>query len=128
MAGKIKKLVDWNHLNTLCRYDASLNVCAQTLGMSHDSLEKQIKKEHGCTFGEYKSRQLDFTILKLKEKMISKAANGDNTCLIFSLKNLARWSDRVEHGFDEDKGAVVLKYSLANEKSKRAGDDSESGS
>lgn len=123
-----KPEIDWNHLNTLCRYDASLAVVSNTFGLSHDTIERQIRRKFNKTFAEYKSEQLDYTVLKLKEKMIMKAMNGDNTCLIFSLKNLAKWSDRVEHGFDEDKGAVVLKYSLANEKSKRAGDDSESGS
>jgi hypothetical protein len=41
------------------------------------------------------------------------AIEKDNvTMLIFCLKNLCGWSDKIEHGFDKDKKTILLKYNL----------------
>lgn len=112
MAGKKRIDINWDKLEGMLIFDASLYVCADTLGCSHDTLERKVKQKFGQSFGEYKARMVDRTALKLKHKMITKALAGDNTCLIFSLKNLSNWCDKVEHGFDKDKQQILLKYSL----------------
>lgn len=123
MANRRTPEINWEKLQTLCRYDASINVCAQELDISHDTLERKIKAKYGLKFSEYKDQQLQYTVLKLKQKMLSKAFDGDNTCLIFSLKNLGKWTDRVEHGFGKDQQSIILKYSLDKPKASHSTGD-----
>jgi hypothetical protein len=105
--------IDWGKLDGLLFYDAPLHLCADELGVSHDCLEGRIKSEKGMTFGEYKKMKLAKTAIRLKQKMIQKALAGDNTCLIFTLKNIGDWADRVETvGTDDQTKTVVLKYKL----------------
>jgi len=94
MATKIE--IDWSKLEGLVSVDACLPACAQLLGCSEDTIERRIKESYNCTFAEYKSKHLKATVVKLKNKMISKALKGDNVCLIFALKNLSDWQDKPE--------------------------------
>jgi len=112
MAGKPAHEIDWSKLDGMLVFDASVNVCADILGVSHDTLERHVKREKGMTFGEYKAIKVQQTVLRLKQTMIKKALGGDNTCMIFALKNMSTWSDKVEHSFDKDKKTILLKYSL----------------
>jgi hypothetical protein len=112
MAGKKQIDLDWSKLEGMLLFDATIHVCAKELGCSHDTLERRIKEKYGETFAEHKEKILEHTVLKLKTKMINKALGGDNTCLIFCLKNLGKWADKVEHGFDKDKKTILLKYNL----------------
>jgi hypothetical protein len=107
--------IDFNVLDALLQFKASMRYCADYLGISHDTLERRVKEKKGCTFGEYADRQLDATRLKLQQKIITKALAGDNACLIFSLKNLCKWSDKVETNVAEDSAPLKLKYSLDDE-------------
>jgi hypothetical protein len=111
MGKKASHKVDWSKLDGMLLFDASLRVCADELGMSHDTLERHIRKEKKMSFGEYKKGKVEITVLKLKNKMINKALKGDNTSLIFSLKNLSDWSDKQEIKLDEVK-PIILKYKI----------------
>ncbi len=112
MANKRTPPIDWSKLDGMLLFDPSLNVCADEMGVSHDTLERAIKAKFQLTFGEYKRQKVNHTAYKLKQKMINKAFEGDNTCLIFSLKNLSDWADKIDHGFNEDKKQILLKYSI----------------
>ncbi len=111
--GKGKSLeLNWDKLEGMLLFDASLNVCAYELKMSHDTLERRIKERFGKTFAEYRREITDRTVLKLKTKMINQALEGDRVCMIFALKNLSDWNDRVEHEIDREKNQIVLRYNL----------------
>lgn len=112
MAYKKTPAINWDKLDGMLLFDPPLNVCADEMGVSHDTLERAIKAKFDLTFGEYKQGKTNHTGYRLKQKMINKALEGDNTCLIFSLKNLTNWCDKIEHGFNEDKKQILLKYSI----------------
>ena len=100
--GRKSVQIDWLKLDTMLMFDASLNTCAMELGCCHDALEGAVKREKGMTFGEYKKLQLGKTVLRLKQKMIQLGLNGNIASLIFSLKNLSDWKDKVENSFAEN--------------------------
>jgi hypothetical protein len=83
-------------------FDASLKTCEMELGICHDAIEKAVKREKGMTFGEYKKLQLGKTVLRLKQKMIQLGLGGNVTSLIFSLKNLSDWKDKVENTISDN--------------------------
>jgi hypothetical protein len=124
MAMRKRDPIPWEKINGMLMYEASLNVVAEVAGCSHDTLEREIKKLHGCNFTEYRQRYVDQTVLRIKTKMINKALTGDNTCMIFCLKNLAKWADRVDHSVDDSaQKTLVLKYSVNSSKLKRLKED-----
>ena len=94
--------INWEKLDAMLMFDASLNTCAMELGCCHDALEGAVKREKDMTFGEYKKLQLGKTVLRLKQKMIQMGLGGNVASLIFSLKNLSDWKEKVENSIAEN--------------------------
>lgn len=93
-----RKLVtfDWTKINSYLQLKTSKRACALLLDVSEDTIEKRIREEYDCTFTDYAEKCLAPVKIKLVQKAISKALSGDNTMLIFCLKNLCGWSDKNE--------------------------------
>ncbi len=106
--------IDFKELDALLHFKANKRQCANYLEVSEDTLERRIKEKFNKTFSEYADIKLDNTRIKLQQKIIQKALKGDNTCLIFSLKNLCKWTDKQEVSIGEDSGPleITLKYNL----------------
>lgn len=107
MAGKHRE-IDWSRLEGMVMFDASCETCALELKISKDTLERAIKRVHDMTFLEYKKLHLGKTILRLKQRMIKKALDGDTVCMIFTLKNISDWSDKVEAKTNEEKQNILI--------------------
>lgn len=110
--GRNKKEIDWSKLDGMLLYDASAWFCAAELGVSHDCLQDRIREEKNMTFSEYKKTKLERTAIRVKQKMITKALSGDNTCMIFVLKNIGDWSDRVDSSGADSSKPIILRYKL----------------
>lgn len=80
--------------------------------VSEDLIEQHVKKEKGMTFREYRDQLMSTSRLKLIQKAMSKAFDGDNTMLIWCMKNQCGWADKVDHGVNEDRKQILLKYAL----------------
>jgi hypothetical protein len=104
--------IDWSKLDMALSLGATTKMAADYLEVSVSFLEKLITKEKGMPLGEYREQKMASTRLKLIQKALSKAFDGDNTMIIFALKNLCGWTDRTEHSFDKDKRTILLKYNL----------------
>jgi hypothetical protein len=115
MSGKPFKPFDWPVLNALLQRGASMLACTEIMGISEDTIARHIRKEYDLTFAEYREKKLQKTVLKLVEKAIDKALSGDNTMLIWTMKNLAGWADKNETLISEVK-PIQLKYSLQETK------------
>lgn len=94
--GRPKKEVDWRQLELVCKYKISLVDAANLFDMCDDTLNARIKEKYGETFSEYRAKKLAQTKVSLAEKAITMALNGDRTMLIFCLKNINEWVDKVE--------------------------------
>jgi len=105
-------VVDWSKIDTAFSLGATTEMVANFIDVSNSYLEQLIRKKTGLSIGEYRERKLATTQIKLIQKALAMAWSGDRTMMIFSLKNLAGWTDRVEHGFDKDKKTIILKYNL----------------
>jgi hypothetical protein len=105
--------INWQKLEGMCFYDAALSVCAKQLGVSHDTIERAIRKKFNWTFAEYKKDIMLDTRLRLISKAISMALSGDRTMLIFTLKNIAGWGDVVKN---ENTTTIEVKQDLSGEK------------
>ena len=106
------KFVDWSKLDFACKLGAHLSIAAGYCEISEDTLERAVQKEKGMTFREYRDQLMSTSRLKLIQKAMSKAFDGDNTMLIWCMKNQCGWADKLDHGINEDKKQILLKYSL----------------
>lgn len=106
--GRTKLEINWEVLNALVQRGATKVAVAAILDVSHDTIERRIQEEFGCGFEEYKATKFEKTKAKLVEKAIDKALAGDNTMLIFSLKNLCGWSDKMETSVDPKQAFQIV--------------------
>lgn len=86
----------WDKLDGLLAFKSSLLMCASLLDCHENSIKNHIKKRHGLTFTEYSEMKLSPTKLKLVQKAIQMANAGDRVMLIFCLKNINKWADKLE--------------------------------
>lgn len=102
MSRKIE--LNYDKLDALLQFKVSLRFCADYLEISEDTIQRRIKEDFGVSFSEYHELKMERTAVKLQQKAIEQALKGNNTMLIFALKNLAKWSDKVE---SEVKNSVI---------------------
>lgn len=94
MSAKIE--VNWDKLDALLQFKVPLKFVAEYLEVSIDVVQKRIKEEKGMTFEEYAALKLQRTSVKLQQKAIEMALAGNTSMMIFALKNLSGWSDKLE--------------------------------
>lgn len=102
----MKKELDWSVLDGILQFNATKPQCASILLMSDDTIDRRIKEKFDCTFEEYKTTKMGLTKIKLQQKAIQMALNGNATMLIFCLKNLCGWADKQETTI-EAKGLTI---------------------
>ena len=93
----------WDKLDGLLAYKSSLVVCADILDCHENSIKNHIKKRYGLTFTEYAEKKLSRTKVKLVQKAIEMAMAGNVSMMIFSLKNICKWSDNQDNVVDISK-------------------------
>lgn len=87
----------WEKLDGLLAYKASLPVCEEILGVHQNTIKNHIKARFGITFTEYSDKKLSVTKIRLIQKAIKMAENGNATMMIFCLKNICHWQDKIEN-------------------------------
>lgn len=92
--GRKKIDINYNVMNALLQRGATKVACAAILEVSEDTIEKRIREDFDLTFDEYKDSKFEKTKAKLVEKAVDKALKGDNTMLIWVMKNLCGWRDK----------------------------------
>jgi hypothetical protein len=91
-----RKEIDEAQLKGLCRLKPTLRDCAAFFECSEDTIERRVKELGYESFEAFRDQNMVHTRFSLVRKAIQKAEGGDNTMLIFSLKNLCGWSDKIE--------------------------------
>lgn len=96
MTGRPKIEIDWKLLDAILQYGASKKDCATMCECSEDTIEKRIREAKDDTFTAYRAKRMTGVKFTLIQKAIDMAKSGDRTMLIFSLKNLAGWADKLD--------------------------------
>lgn len=94
--GRPKTQIDENQLKGLCRLKPTLKDCAAFFNCSEDTIERVCKRLGSSSFADFRDKNMVHTRFSLIRTAIKKAENGDNTMLIFCLKNLCGWTDKQE--------------------------------
>ena len=110
-----KKELNYDALDALLQYKTTRQFCADYLQVSEDTIERRLKEDKGMTFTEYQKVRSGKMAVKLQQKAIDLAMAGNPTMMIFCLKNLAGWADKMDHGVTEEaKEGLKLAYSIKN--------------
>ena len=94
--GRPKVQIDFNTLDGILQFSATKQMCADILECTVDVIERRVLEEKGVNFSTYKAQKMSKTKLKLQQRAITEALAGNNVMLIFSLKNLCMWRDKIE--------------------------------
>lgn len=96
-------VIDLNELSALMRLMPTAKDCAAFFKCSVDTIERRIRdatttKENpdGLSFAEFREQNMVHTRMTLVRKALKEAEKGNNTMLIFCLKNLCGWRDKQE--------------------------------
>jgi hypothetical protein len=95
--------IEFRKLKELMRFKPRLLDAAAFFECSEDTIERRIKEETGLSFAEFREQNMVHTRMSLIQTALKKASAGDNVMLIFCLKNLCDWSDKVVVGGEADK-------------------------
>lgn len=114
--GRPRAIIDWAKVDTALTLGANQKMVCGFCEISPQALGDGIVREKGMTFAEYREQKMSSTNLKVTQKLLHRALEGNLTAIIWWMKNQMGWSDKVEHGFDEDRKTVVLKYGLDDPK------------
>lgn len=101
-------------LKELCRMKPTLQDAAAFLGVSESAIHRHLKSKYKMTFEEFRAKHMVFTRHMLVRTALKKAENGDNCMLIFCLKNLCHWQDKIEQTTDSNH-TIKLNYKLDEE-------------
>ena len=94
--GNTKKF-NWEVFDGMLQFKPSKKVCADYLGVSEATIDNKLKKDKKATFSDYRDIKMGTVKLKLQQKAIQMAMSGHPTMMIFCLKNLCDWADKVEN-------------------------------
>jgi hypothetical protein len=108
-----KTVIDEGQIRALMRLKPTLEDTAAFFKCSARTIERFIEKKFKLSFVEFREQNMVHTRLNLIRKAISKAESGDNTMLIFSLKNLCNWRDKQPG--EEDKTIINNFSSMSDE-------------
>lgn len=101
--GRPKKFDDekFRQLKEFMRLKPTLQDTAAFFDVGTRTVEDEIKDRTGLTFREFRDQNMVHTRMMLVRTALNKAKSGDNTMLIFSLKNLCNWRDKIEQSETE---------------------------
>ena len=88
--------IDQGQFESLCRLNPTLKDSAAFFKCSEDTIERRCKEWGYDGFADARNKNMVHTRLMLVRSAVKKAENGDNTMLIFCLKNLCGWADKQE--------------------------------
>jgi len=88
--------LDWKLLDSILMFKASLEDCADICGCSSRTITRNIEKEKGMTFSEYRTRKMAKVRTNLASKQYQVAMSGNVSMLIWLGKQWLGQKDKHE--------------------------------
>lgn len=101
--GAPKKEINEIQLRAFLRLKPSLDDTAAFFDCDTRTIERFIKSNFEVTFAEFRDQNMVHTRHRLVQKAIQEALREkcNTAMLIFCLKNLCGWKDKIEHSAEE---------------------------
>lgn len=124
-AGRPAIPIDKNKLEVLAKYLATEADIAKFFNCEKSAISRFVKKEYGCDFPDFrKAQHINFKyqminkVVKYVNNNLEDAINGkgriNNQMLIFLMKNLCDWKDKVETttAVDPSGGTPIINFGI----------------
>jgi hypothetical protein len=105
-----RKEIDETQLRGICRLNPRIEDVAAFFSCSHDTIERRVRELGYSGFASFRDENMVHTRFSIIRKAIQKAENGDNTMLIFCLKNLCGWADKIDQQTNLNGIEIKLAY------------------
>lgn len=92
--------IDQEQLEAFCRMNPTLKDAAAFFKCSEDTIESRCKEFGYEGFSDARQQNMVHTRLKLIRSALQMAEKGNPALMIFCLKNLCGWTDKVENKVD----------------------------
>src|SRR5208283_5240291 len=97
MAGGRPRLeIDWSTFDALCAVQCTLAEIAAHFGVSEDTIERAVKREHSMSFADCFAQKRKGGFVSLRRKQWELAMAGNPTMLIFLGKQWLGQTDKQE--------------------------------
>ena len=91
-----KRFYSWDQQHAVIQFGATLVEVSEILGISGDTIERRIRKEHDMTFAEYCEKKMAKAKHNLRKKMYETAMAGNVTMQIWLSKNWLGFKDSYD--------------------------------
>lgn len=126
--GRPRVEIDWSKLDGMLMYGATCLEVANELDCAEDTVVRHIKEKHGVNFKDYREKKMGSIRLRLRQKQIRMALDGNVALLIFLGKNLLGQSDKQETTFAVGENSEKLVLDLSGTYDPKKAKQSKSGS
>jgi hypothetical protein len=92
--GRPRIEIDWADFDRLCEVQCTLAEIAANFGVSEDTIERAVKREHRVSFADYFAQKRKSGFVSLRRKQFELAMVGNATMLIFLGKQLLGQADK----------------------------------
>lgn len=99
-------------LKAICRMKPTLHDCAAFLDVNPSTIDKWIKKNHNCSFSDFREQNMVHTRFMIFREMLEQCKKGHPTMLIWASKNLLGWTDKLESNNTHEVKGYELGFSL----------------
>lgn len=103
--------IDKEKLSALMRLKPTLADTAAFFKCAERTIERFIREHFDLTFVEFRDQNMVHTRLDLVREALRQAKSGNTAMLIFCLKNVCQWADKVDVGV-ADNMVFNLKYNI----------------
>ena len=94
--GRPRIEINWPDFDRLCEVQCTLEEIAAHFGVSEDTVERAVKREHKTSFADYFAEKRKAGFVSLRRRQYELAMAGNATMLIFLGKQYLGQSDKRE--------------------------------
>lgn len=94
--GRPRIEIDWTEFDRLCEVQCTLAEIATHFGVSEDTIERAVRREHKSSFADYFAQKRKAGFVSLRRKQYELAMAGNATMLIFLGKQHLGQADKRE--------------------------------
>jgi len=109
--GRPTKPLDFKKLELLLEMYPTKKYLATFFDCSEDHIAREIGREYGCTFSALRERAIEQRKRDVINWAFKYAALGNEKLIVFLMKNLHKWTDRIEIEASEQQ-VYELKYAI----------------
>lgn len=100
--------IDQEQLEALCRMNPTLKDAAAFFKCSEDTIEGRCKEFGYESFSDCRQQNMVHTRLKLIRGALAMAEKGNPALMIFCLKNLCGWADKMESTVSNSELKIII--------------------